>query len=116
MAGCVNLTVTTGGVYSLHSCGTAVGRATWLLHSEVNFMAATCRETRYMAEEVACMLSNEISDGYDLDDLFTVDDLDEQDECREPQLYLRFSLQIFSCTFSFHLLTISISWTSHMCL
>ena len=57
-------------------------------------MTATCRETRYTAEEVARMLSNEVSDGYDLDDLFTVDDLDEQDDCREPQLYLGFSLQI----------------------
>ena len=116
MAGCVNLTVTTVGVYSLYSCWTAVGRATWLLHSKVNFTAATCWRTRYTAEEAARVLSNEISDKDGLDDLFTVDDLDEQDECREPQLYLRFSLQIFSCTFSFHLLTISISWTSHMCL
>ena len=69
MAGCVNLTVTTVGVYSLYSCWTAVGRVTWSLHSEVNFMAATCRRTRYTAEEDARMLSNEISDEDDLDDL-----------------------------------------------
>ena len=102
MAGCVNLKVTTVGVYSLYSCWTAVGRATWVLHSELNFMAATCRRIRYTAEEAAHMLSNEISDEDDLDDLFTVDDLDEQDYCREPQLYLDFSLQIFSLSLSIY--------------
>ena len=43
-------------------------------------MAATCWRTRYTAEEAARVLSNEISDKDGLDDLFTVDDLDEQDE------------------------------------
>ena len=80
MGDCVNLTVTTVDVYSLYTCWTAVGRATWFLLSEVNFMAATCRRTRYTAEETGCMLSNEISDEDNLDDLFPVDDLDEQDE------------------------------------
>ena len=80
VAGCVNLTVTTVGVYSLYSCWTAVGHATWFLHSEVNFMAVTCWRTCNTAEEAARMLSNEISDEDDLDDLFTVDNLHGQDE------------------------------------